>query len=339
MTISVLTIGAGFFAELHVEAWSRHPKCTFLGLVDRDQAKANALISRHAPEATSFADAAQAIAALKPDIIDIATPPASHPELVALADGAHPRAIICQKPFCGTLNAAKQVTAQTNAPLFVHENIRFQPWYRLLKAQLDSGTIGSVYQATFRLRPGDGQGAEAYLARQPYFQSMERFLIHETGIHWIDTFRYLLGEPSSIYADLRQLNPAIAGEDAGVLILEFDQGMRAIFDGNRLADHAADNPRLTMGECIIEGSDGTLVLDGFGHVHVRKAGQIQLSKIDQVFDPTSFGGDCVYAFQDHVLSHLMADAPIETRALDYLRNMEIEEAAYLSASQGKRRPL
>ena len=95
--------------------------------------------------------------------------------------------------------------------LVVHENFRFSPWYREIRRLIEDGAIGTVYQASFRLRPGDGQGPAAYLDRQPYFQSMERFLVHETAIHFIDTFRYLLGEPESVYADLQRLNPAILG--------------------------------------------------------------------------------------------------------------------------------
>ena len=42
---------------------------------------------------------------------------------------------------------------------------------------------------------------------------MEKFLVHETAIHLIDVFRFLLGEePSAVYAALRRLNPAIKGE-------------------------------------------------------------------------------------------------------------------------------
>ena len=36
--------------------------------------------------------------------------------------------------------------------------------------------IGTPYQISFKMRPGDGQGKNAYLNRQPYFQKMERFL-------------------------------------------------------------------------------------------------------------------------------------------------------------------
>ena len=156
--------------------------------------------------------------------------------------------------------------------LIIHENFRFEPWYRAAKGLLDQGALGDIYQITFRMRPGDGQGPDAYLARQPYFQKMPRFLIRETAIHFIDTFRYLLGEIVGVSADLRRLNPAIAGEDAALLTFRFASGVRGVFDGNRLADHQADDRRKTMGEMSIEGAKGTLRLDGYGRLFQRKHG-------------------------------------------------------------------
>ena len=99
--------------------------------------------------------------------------------------------------------------------MIVHENFRFSPWYREAKRLLDSGSLGTPHAISFRLRPGDGQGVDAYLSRQPYFQKMPRFLVFETAIHFIDTFRYLMGEVEAITARLRRINPVILGEDAG----------------------------------------------------------------------------------------------------------------------------
>jgi predicted dehydrogenase len=158
---------------------------------------------------------------------------------------------ICQKPFCGGIEGAQQAVAiadARNTSLIFHENFRFQPWWRALKSELDRNRIGPVYDIGFRLRPGDGQGLNAYLDRQPYFQTMPRFLVHETAVHLVDVFRYLMGEPDWVWADLRQLNPAISGEDAGIIVLGFPGGRRAVFDGNRLADHVADNRRFVMGD-------------------------------------------------------------------------------------------
>jgi len=142
-----------------------------------------------------------------------------------------------------------------------------------MHSAIQSNKIGTVHQITFRLRTADGQGNDAYMDRQPYFQTMPKLLIHETGVHWIDTFRYLLGNPIAVYADLRKLNPVIAGEDAGYVLFEFESGKRALFDGNRHLDHAAENHRMTLGECLIEGTEGSLKLFGNGQVTHREFGR------------------------------------------------------------------
>ena len=132
--------------------------------------------------------------------------------------------IICQKPFTTSLEQAKlavELAQRSNVKLLVHENFRFQPWHKKIKSMLEDGMIGDPYQVSVRMRPGDGQGSDAYLSRQPYFQKMKRFLIHETAIHFIDVFRYYFGEVESVFADLVQLNPRISGEDAGLVIFKF----------------------------------------------------------------------------------------------------------------------
>ena len=60
----------------------------------------------------------------------------------------------------------------------------------------------------------DGWGERAYLDRQPFFRDYPRLLIYETGIHFIDTFRYLLGEVAHVHAHIKRLNPVIKGEQS-----------------------------------------------------------------------------------------------------------------------------
>ena len=45
-------------------------------------------------------------------------------------------------------------------------------------------------------------------------------------------------------------------------MFEFAGGATGLFDGNRLNDHVAANPRRTMGEMWLEGAAGVLRLDG-----------------------------------------------------------------------------
>ncbi len=287
----------------------------------------------------AYADLADMLEATKPDILDVITPPPTHASALRTAFAAGIKWIICQKPFASSLEAAKSLiaeAAEVGTTVVIHENFRFQPWYREIKDQIDAGVIGTPLQATFRLRPGDGQGPDAYLDRQPYFQEMPRFLIHETGVHWIDTFRYLFGNPTAVYADLRRVNPAIKGEDAGVVILDHPNGVRAVFDGNRSLDHDAENLRCTMGEALFEGTEGVLSLLGDGSVVLRKFGEREQVCVLPASTWDSFGGDCVHALQSHVVKAALHGSPLENTADDYLRVIEIEAAVYSSAEQGQK---
>jgi len=325
----VAVVGAGYFGRFHLDAWHRMDDVALVGLCEPDGARASEMQADYS-ELSTFGDASAMVRAVRPDIVDITAPPDAHLPLIREL-APHVRYILCQKPFCGGLDGAREavaVAAEHGCHLAVHENIRYQPWYREAKRLMNAGAIGTPYQIGFRLRPGDGQGADAYLARQPYFRAMPRFMLHETGIHWVDTFRYLMGEVRNATAQLRRLNPAIAGEDAGLILFEFDSGAVGLFDGNRLSDHAATNRRLTLGEMLIEGSGGTLRLDGDGRLWLRAFGEND--EVQQVFEwqDRHFGGDCVYLTNRVTLDAWRAGGEPETSAPRYLRNLELVERLY-----------
>lgn len=334
--LKVACAGAGYFSTFHYGSWARMERVTLVGSCNRniEKAKATGL--------PAYDDLDQMLSEQVPDILDVILPPEAHAQTIRTALAAGLKWIICQKPFCQSLDEAQKITAEAEAAgatVIVHENFRFQPWYRAIKAALDRGDVGDLQQVTFRLRPGDGQGPDAYLARQPYFQKMKRFLVHETAVHWVDTFRYLLGNPQSVYADLRQLNPVIAGEDAGYILFDHPQGVRALFDGNRHLDHAADNLRRTMGEALFEGTKGTLTLGGDGAVHLRAFGQTGTTIILPPDTWDGFGGDCVHALQSHVVAGILDGSPLENQAQDYLTVARIEAAIYVSSDTGTKQVL
>ncbi|OED41562.1 hypothetical protein AB833_09330 [Chromatiales bacterium (ex Bugula neritina AB1)] len=334
--LNVVAIGAGYFSRFHFSAWQRLSQTSLSAIVEQDSARRTSLKAefRHVQVAATLAEVVQE---MSPDIVDIITPPHTHSEQIDSAIRLTERAlVVCQKPFCGDSHTATRVAEKVAAAgrtLVVHENFRFQPWYRQIKQLLQRKAVGTVLQAEFRLRPGDGQGVNAYLDRQPYFQTMPRFLIHETGIHWIDVFRYLFGEPQAVSADLRTINPAIKGEDAGHFSFHYTDGLRACFNGNRHLDHAADNPRLTMGEMLIEGTRGTINLNGDGEIHLRKFGQKHLQPHRYSFDNIDFGGDCVFQLNKHIAEHLTEGKLLQNDAMAYLENLRLEDLVYRAAGE------
>lgn len=329
-------VGAGYFGRFHYDAWSRMEDARIVGICVRNPEQARNVAAEFS--VPSIYSAIGDLIGGGLDLLDITAPPETHLGMIEAAAGRVPW-VICQKPFCRSVEEAEQAVRIAEAAgmrLAIHENFRHQPWYREIRRQIDAGAVGAPYQASFRLRPGDGQGPEAYLARQPYFQKMPRFLVRETAIHWIDTFRYLLGEATAVTARLRRLNPAIAGEDAGVILMEFESGAIGLFDGNRLSDHAAVNRRLTLGEAEIEGPDGALRLDGDARITHRRFGENGWEAVGFDWTDHLFGGDCVYLTNKAILEDFRAGRPSETEASAYLRNLAIEEAVYRSDAEGAR---
>ena len=147
-------------------------------------------------------------------------------------------------------------------PLVVHENFRFMPWFREARRLIDAGALGTLHSIAFRLRPGDGQGPRAYLDRQPYFQQMPRFLVYETAIHFIDTFRYLMGEVAAVTARLRSVNPVDRGRGRRLHRVRVRRRSHRPVRRQSPERPRGDNPRRTMGEMWLEGSAGVLRLDG-----------------------------------------------------------------------------
>lgn len=335
--MKVCVVGAGHYARFHVGAWRRIAGVDIVGIADLNEAAAReaAIGMSHV---TTFTDARLMIAALRPDVLDIVTPEASHLALVSEFVGKV-ATIICQKPLAPSLEQARhmvELAERSASTLLVHENFRFQPWFRAARQAIEGGIIGEPQQLTFRFRPGDGRGAEAYQERQPYFRHMTRFLVHETAVHYIDVFRFLLGEVCAITARLRRINNSIAGEDAGIMVFEFESGAVAILDANRDLDHAASEPRYTQGTLLLEGANASLRLDGQARIWLRARGSA-VEQIQQEFARLVPNGDSVFAYQLHVATSLQQGvAPdIRCHARAYLRNLEIEQAIYASDFEGR----
>jgi len=93
---------------------------------------------------------------------------------------------------------------------------------------------------------------------------------------------------------------------------------------------------MTLGECLVEGSTGTLELTGNGSVTHRHKGRTEKKVILQAQEWPGFAGDCVLALQKHVIDAVQSNGPLENLAEDYLTVLETEKAIYLSSEQQAR---
>lgn len=331
-----LGVGAGYFSQFHYEAWNRIPFVSMTAVCDADLERAQLTASNYG--IPHFADNLEAALNREhPDFVDLITPPATHFSLIRQIVAAGVKNIICQKPLAPSLAEAKEIVQfvqEQGCRLLIHENFRFQPWHRTLKNLLEQERIGTLFSMHFRMRMGDGWPDDAYLDRQPYFRTMPRLLIYETGIHFIDTFRFLAGEITSVFAQLRRLNPAIAGEDAGMVWFQFANGTQGLLDANRYNEPNYPNPRYTFGEFLLEGRLGSLRLYPDGRITLQKLGFGEREHI-YVHESKGFAGDCVFFTQQEMANAILKGQPYANEAAAYLLNVKVQEAIYRSNELGQ----
>jgi predicted dehydrogenase len=327
-----VAVGAGYFAPFQFEAWSRIPEVRIVAVHDRDVERQKQAAERFKIPHT-YDSWKRMIDEEKPDFFDIITPPDSHEEMCAYAAERKVH-IVCQKPLAPTFETSRRIVenaAKAGVRFMVHENFRWQPWYRKMRAIRDAGQIGQFTHLYFRMRTGDGWGENAYLDRQPFFRDYPRLLIYETGVHFIDTFRFLLGEVEEVYANLRRLNPVIKGEETGQVFFRFVNGATAIWDANRYNEIESPSPRFTFGELRIDGMGGHLTMDTESNIRMKPLGRREFD-VDYQRSNVHFAGDCVYATQRHFVDGLLSGKEFESDGPDYLKTLAVVEAVYRSAA-------
>ncbi len=329
-------VGAGYFSQFHFDAWLRIPEVKITAICDLDLAKASQASERYRTD-KSYTDYREMFEGEQPDFVDIITPPASHAAICAEA-GQRGIAILCQKALAPDIDQSRQIVELANqhrVPLMVHDNFRFQPWHREIRRLIDAGAVGDqLHQLTFRSRLGDGWGKDAYLGRQPYFRQMPKLLVFETGVHFIDTFRFLAGEIEETYAILKRLNPVICGEDSGLLMFRFASGATGIWDANRYNESNSHDPRYTFGDFLVEGSGGCIRLYSDGRLTRQPLGE---KEVEHTYshERRGFGGDCVYFALRHFVDGLCSGTSFETAGVEYLKTLAVQEAVYESAAQNR----
>jgi predicted dehydrogenase len=323
VTLKGAIIGCGFFAERHIEAWRRIPEVEIVAAAYPLLDRARQFGARVYGTAEELLDREQL------DFVDIVTRSETHLPLVRLAV-QRGIAVILQKPFAPDWNTALEIVRGADTAgvrVMVHENWRWQAWYRVAKNMIARGDIGAPIGYGFRTRTRDGMGDEPY-PKQPYFRRLQRFLIDEVLVHYIDTARFLFGEIESVYAQTSRRNRAMAGEDQGIVVLAHAGGIHGWIDGHRFLDPNPDGP--AMGDAFFEGELGTISVSGTGDVY---RDQILAWKNNIV---AGYRGDSVRATQLHFITCLKNGTPFETGARDYLGTFAAVEAAYRSAAEGRR---
>src|SRR5580692_450343 len=286
-------IGCGFFSRNHVGAWRRIPNAEIVAASDVSIERAQAAAGR------AYASAEEMLQAEDLDFVDIVTRSTAHLELISMA-AERGLAIICQKPMAPDWETAchiVEVSERYRVRVMIHENWRWQSWYRAAAAMIARGDIGTPLSYGFRCRLSNGVGDEPY-PKQAYFRQLRRFMIDEVLVHHIDTARFLFGDIASVYAEGARRNNNILGEDHAILTLRHVNSTIGWVDGNSFLNHEDSG----LDEATFEGESGSIRLNRLGELW---SGERKIWT-----DPgTGYRGDSVYATQAHFIDCLESGRP------------------------------
>ena len=160
------------------------------------------------------------------EVLDVAVPPHVQSEVLleAARHAAHFRGVLAQKPFALTYREAKATAdacEQAGLKIAVNQNMRYDQSIRALKTLLTRGDLGEPVLGTIEMR--------AIPHWMPWARLYDRLTLPIMSIHHLDVFRFLFGDPASVYVSARtDPRTAFPHRDGIVLyILEYASGLRA----------------------------------------------------------------------------------------------------------------
>lgn len=298
----------------HTGAFARHPRVQLVAVADV-KPEALALARGLFTGVATFADYREMLAALRPDIVSVATQEEAHAEVVEACARAGVRAIVCEKPLARAVEDARRmidVCARAGALLFVNHSRRFDSTVRHVRDELAAGAIGQVVQATCYYTNG----------------------LFNTGAHLVDLLRFLLDSDVRWVLAVGNEQGTVPPGDAAVdALVEFASGARAVLQCLDVRDYSVFDVHLY-------GRGGALALTRFGYEVERtrltpRADVAGLLELD--LDGRTREG-CARSFMESMAAHVVdcldgRDRPV-SRGEDGLAALETLHALRESASRG-----
>lgn len=192
-------IGAGFImADCHLEAY-REVGLNPVAIASRTRTSAERVAKRHniAKVYDSWQELLQDESI---EILDIAIPP--HEQINVIREAVkhkNIKGILCQKPLAMSLSDAQEIvrlTKEAGMALAVNSNMRYDQSMRALKYLLNNNKLGKPVLATIEMR--------AIPHWQEFLKDYDKLELFGMGIHHIDIFRFLFGDPEKVTAICRK---------------------------------------------------------------------------------------------------------------------------------------
>ncbi|MYL55949.1 Gfo/Idh/MocA family protein [Virgibacillus halodenitrificans] len=316
-----MKIGMMSFAHMHAYSYAdslmKLPNVELVGIFDDDLERGKEVAEKfntiHYPTQPEFL-------AVEMDAVIICSENIRHKEMVFNAARAK-KHILCEKPLATTVEDAQQiidVCKEEEVILQTAFPVRFSSSIRKLKTLIEKGELGDIvaFRSTNR-----GQNPGGWFIDED--QSGGGAVLDHT-VHMVDIMRWYLGsEITEVYSIVDSYFHDIDIDDAGLLTLEFENGVIASHDASwsRFSEYP------TWGDVTIEvvGTKKTIKVDALKeHLKLYTSGSKSLSNV-------FYGNDMDFGLiQDFVECVEQKKEPSIT-GYDGLKALEVALAAYQSS--------
>lgn len=250
--LRVAVIGAGYVASHHLAALAELDGVEIIAICDTNADAAHALATRYGGQALKDAGA---LAALRPDIVHVLTPPASHARLamLALEMGAH---VLVEKPMADSVAECEAMIAKAREcgrMLGVNHSDLLDPVVRQALQAVRDGRIGDVVSVDIIRNSEYPPYAGGPL---PASVSQGSYPFRDLGVHGLYTLEAILGPLAP-----PQVTFQSSGRDPN---LHFDE-WQAVVRGERGIGRLllSWNARPMENRLIIRGTRGMIEADRF----------------------------------------------------------------------------
>lgn len=280
------------------------------------------------------------------EILDIAVPPDKQLEVIrtAVQEGEHLKGILAQKPLAVTYDEACAIVELCRArglPLAVNQNMRHDQSMRALKTILSRGYLGTPVLATVEMR--------AVPHWQAWLREYRRLTLLNMSVHHIDTFRFLFGEPDSIFVSARKDPRTQFPHEDGICLytLEYaDSLLASAWDDVWTGPRTAQDDLKPYIKWRVEGTEG-LAEGTIGWPHYPNHSPSTLTftssvepnvwftpRWSEVWFPDAFQGP-----MSDLMNAIASGSEPETNGADNLKTMAVIEAGYRSLRERRSVPI
>jgi len=333
--IRIAVVGCGRISKNHFGSIRQHAnEFELVALCDTD----SGTLSQHAAEhqVPGYSSMSDLLANEALDMVALCTPSGLHPQQAIMASqhGVH---VLSEKPMGTRLAdgvAMVKACDEAGVRLFVVKQNRRNATLQLLKAAIDQGRFGRIYNVAlnvFWTRPQD------YYDQGNGWRGTWEFdggAFMNQASHYIDLLDWLIGPVESVMAYTATQARNIEVEDSGVAAIRWRSGAMGTLNVSMLTF-----PKNLEGSITILGERGTVRVGGVAVNEIQEWRFADVRPEDADIKAASYATTSVYGFghplyYQNVARVMRGEAEPETDGRSGLKSLELLVAMYRSAKDG-----